>query len=167
MEIKAFRNGFRISRPGSLVRANPKTYAKNTGDAPWEEKLMLEGMTDLKTNALVALAKSWLKSPQLSNLSGATSREYDRSERAYKLTATATKISFQIDASDANPIYNPAFVIKNWHSPTAHASLKIDQVSYKTGPDFRQGVVIDTDGTYTLVIWLDFQAVATRTFQIN
>ena len=151
----------------SLVRANPQTYAKNTGDAPWEEKLMLEGMTDLKTNSMVTLARSWLKSPRLSNVSGATSRGYDRSERAYKLTATAAKISFQIDASDANPIYNPAFVIKNWRSRAANATLKIDQASCKTGPDFRQGVIIDTDGTYTLVIWLDCQAAATRTFEID
>jgi len=151
----------------SLVRANPQTYIKQTGDAPFEEKLMLEGMTNLKTNQLVSLARSWLKAPQLSSVSGATSRGYDRSERAYKLTATAAKISFQIDASDTNPIYNPAFVIKNWHSPTANATLKIDQVSYKTGPDFRQGFIIDTDGTYTLVIWLDYQATTTRTFEVN
>jgi len=151
----------------SLVRATPRTYATHTGDAPWEEKLMLEGMTDLKPNALVALARSWLKSPRLSHVFGATGGGYDRSERAYKLTATAPAISFQIEASKANPIYNPAFVITNWHSPTARASLKIDQVSCETGPDFRQGVVIDTDGTYTLIIWLDYQAAATRTFQIN
>lgn len=151
----------------SLIRANPKTYAKQTGDAPWEERLMLEGMTDLKPKALVTLARSWLKSPQLRRVVGATSQGYDRSERAYRLTATAPAISFQIDASEANPIYNPAFVIKNWHSRTAHATLTIDRVRCKTGPDFRQGVIIDTDGTYTLVIWLDYQAAAARTFEIK
>ena len=151
----------------SLIRANPQTYAKNTGDAPWEEKLMLEGMTDLKSNELVSLARSWLRSPRLSNISGATGGVYDRSERAYKLTATAPAISFQIHASKASPIYNPAFVIKNWHSPMARAGLKIDGISCKPGADFRQGVVIDTDGTYNLVIWLDYQAAETRTFEIH
>lgn len=150
----------------SLIRANPRTYAKNIGDAPWEEKLMLEGMTDLKSGDLVSLARSWLKSPRLSNISGATGGVYARSERAYKLTANASAISFQIDASKSSPIYNPVFVIKNWHSPTARARIKIDGISCKPSPDFRQGVVIDTDGTYNLVIWLDYQAEATRTFEI-
>jgi hypothetical protein len=151
----------------SLVRANPQTYARETGPAPWEEKVMLEGMTDLKSGALVTLARSWLKSPQLTHVTGATSQGYERSERAYKLTAMAPTLSFQIEASDINPIYNPAFVIKNWHSPTAQAALKIDGVPCKPGPDFRQGVIIDTDGTYTLVIWLDDQATSTRTFEIK
>jgi hypothetical protein len=60
----------------SLIRANPQTYANQTGDAPFEEKLMLEGMTDLSNSELVTLARSWLKSPQLSNVSGATNLSY-------------------------------------------------------------------------------------------
>ena len=49
----------------------------------------------------------------------------------------------------------------------ARAGLKIDGISCKPGADFRQGVVIDTDGTYNLVIWLDYQAAETRTFEIH
>jgi hypothetical protein len=151
----------------SLIRANPQTYAKETGDAPWEERLMLEGMTDLASGKLLSLARSWLRAPELSHASGATSLGYSRPERAYKLTATGGRISFQLDANERNPIYHPAFVIAGWGSATAAGSLHIDGVRTEPGPDFRQGVVIDGDGTYALVIWLGLEANAPRRFEIE
>ena len=50
---------------------------------------------------------------------------------------------------------------------TGDATLEMDRVSCKTGPDFRQGVIIDTDGTYTLVIWLDCESTSTSIFEIR
>jgi hypothetical protein len=151
----------------SLIRANPNTYAKQVGDAPFEEKLMLEGMTNLSNRELVTLARSWLKAPPMSQVSGATDHQYNRSDRAYHLSATDKTIAFQIDGSSSNPIYKPAFVIKNWGQATAQARLNIDGVDQPPGADFRQGVVVDTDGTYTLIIWLDCQATQAKTFEIQ
>lgn len=48
---------------------------------------------------------------------------------------------------------NPCFVIKNW-SGNNKASLKIDGMVVCPGKNFRQGIIRDTDGTRTLVIWI-------------
>ncbi len=39
------------------------------------------------------------------------------------------------------------------------ASLKINSKSVKPGLDFRQGVVRDTDGTQTMVIWIKSEII--------
>jgi len=35
------------------------------------------------------------------------------------------------------------------------------------GPDFRQGVTLDTNGTYTLIVWLGLSATTPQTFEIS
>ena len=47
---------------------------------------------------------------------------------------------------------NPCFVIKRWDS-TDSAQVDVDQTR-QTGRQVRQGIIRDTDGTRTLVIWL-------------
>ncbi len=151
----------------SLIRANPQTYAKETGDAPWEDRLMLEGMTDLDAGTLTRLARSWLKAPAITRVTGASRQGYERAERAYLLIATGGTIRFELSASEGSPIHNPAFVIRDWGSPAPAANMRINGVRIKPGPDFRQGVVIDTDGCYALVIWLDFKATSPCRFEIE
>lgn len=151
----------------SLIRAEPTTYARQTGDAPYEERLMLEGMTRLSDSALLTLTKSWLQAPPLSGVSGATASGYSRPDRAYHLHATASTLRFQIDGSTDHPVYHPAFVIKNWGGPAAQASLKINGKQQAPGPDFRQGVAIDTDGAYMLILWIDYQSTASTAFEIE
>ncbi|MCF7974792.1 MAG: LamG domain-containing protein [Phycisphaerae bacterium] len=151
----------------SLIRAHPQTYAKQTGDAPFEEKLMLEGMTNLDPVALVTLARSWLQAPPMSHVSGAIAYGYSRPDRAYHLQAADQTMTFQIDASAQSPIYNPSFVIKHWGSAASQARLNINGEARPSGPNFRQGVVIDTDGTYSLIIWIDLQAITANTFEIQ
>ena len=98
---------------------------------------------------------------------GASSQGYERSERAYRLIATGGPIRFELSASQHSPIHNPAFMIRDWGSPVPAASMRIEGVRVEPGPDFRQGVVIDTNGRYTLVIWLDFKAASPRRFEIE
>jgi hypothetical protein len=73
-------------------------------------------------------------------------------------------MSFKVNASADKPLYNPAFVIKNWYSRTATASVKLTGAS---SSDIRQGVVIDTDGTYTMVVWLELTATDAITISIT
>jgi hypothetical protein len=100
-------------------------------------------------------------------VSGATAQGYNRPDRAYHLIATHHTVTFQIDGSKNSPIYNPAFVIKNWGSEKAQARLKINHEELTPGPLFRQGMVIDTDGTYSLIIWIDYQVTERTTFEIR
>jgi len=48
-------------------------------------------------------------------------------------------------------------VIKNWTSDKT-AEVQIDNKAAAPGPACRQGIVRDTDGTRTLVIWLKQEA---------
>ena len=45
------------------------------------------------------------------------------------------------------------------------ADLKINGISQPPGTAFRQGVNLDTDGTYTLIIWLGLEADGAQNFQ--
>jgi hypothetical protein len=46
------------------------------------------------------------------------------------------------------------------------ADLKINQVAQVPGAGFRQGVNIDTDGIYALIVWIDLSANSAQDFQI-
>jgi hypothetical protein len=117
-------------------------------------KILLMGLSDYSVDDIARLGRSWLNAPSISNSSGAISHAYDKSERAYKLSSTSNKISFTVDASSGNPGFNPAFVIKNWGSDHP-ASISVNGEAQKDGTDFRQGVIVDTDGTETLILWLN------------
>jgi len=114
---------------------------------------LIYGFTDKKADSLIPLAKSWNNAPEISNTTGCDSKGYDKSQRAYLLTATAPKMSLTIDASEKSPIVNPCFVIKNWNS-SDEAVLVINRKSLDFGKNFRQGIVRDTDGTQSLVVWI-------------
>jgi hypothetical protein len=77
------------------------------------------------------------------------------------------KLSFKIDASQKNPIKNLCFVIKNWGSRTGAAKLSINGNVQAERKNFRQGVFIDTDGTFTKVIWVGMSATAPQDFEIT
>ena len=126
----------------------------------------MEGMTDQPAAALASLARSWLSAPAVSHVSGGTGEGYDQSHRAYGFQWGSAPLRFQIAASDQNPIRNLCFEVRNWRSRTAQAALKINAVSQPPGPNFRQGVNIDTDGTYTLIVWVGMSAHTTQEFEL-
>jgi hypothetical protein len=142
-------------------------HAEQRGKIPFQEKLLMEGMTDLPATALVGLARSWLQAPEVADLSGGTSQGYDQSHRAYRFTFGATPLSFHIAASERNPIQNLCFEIRNWKGRRANANLSLNGVAQGPGRNLRQGVNIDTDGTYTLIIWVGLSATSPQRFQIT
>jgi len=117
-----------------------------TSNKPYYEKVLLEGMWNKKATELIPLSKSWTHAPTLINLKGAQG-SYHASQRAYVLKVTGNSVSFTINASTQNPLYNLCFVLKNWDN-------KEDaKVSFKG--NYKQGTVRDTDGTYTKVIFIE------------
>jgi hypothetical protein len=116
--------------------------------------MIIYGLTDEPITSLVPLARSWNRPPAITNVKGCTSDGYSKEQRAYQLTADTSKLSFTLEASENSPVVNPCFVIKNWHTGTTKAGMQIKGRSVPMGKDFRQGIIRDTDGTPTMVIWV-------------
>jgi hypothetical protein len=119
---------------------------------------LMYGLTNKPAVSLINLAKSWNTPASIVNAAGCSSEGYVQEQRAYVLTKNALKMNFKLYATDDRPAINPCFVIKNWGSNSA-ASLKINGKIIKPGSDFRQGVVRDTDGTQTMVIWIKSEII--------
>jgi hypothetical protein len=117
-------------------------------------------MTRGKVDDLLLLARSWITPPELTVSSdGFRSKGYNIDERAYyleKKQGRSDALETTLNASDTNPIVNPAFVIKNWGQ--VDAVLKVNGKSIKRGKDFRfshRHRIEDTD----LVMWLKMESV--------
>jgi hypothetical protein len=63
-------------------------------------------------------------------------------------------------------VCNPCFVIEHWDSDSA-ARVKIDGRAVPPGPRFRQGIVRDTGGRQTMVIWLELGSVSDITVTVE
>jgi hypothetical protein len=126
-----------------------------SGSDPGDD-MALYGMTDQDPADLVVLARSWNFPPRLSiSSSEFKSDGYDDSQRAYKISAAknaAGELDFKIDASSNSPLYDPAFVIKNW-KPEA-LKLKLNGTKVGGSKDFRYGVEFDVDGNPTTIVWI-------------
>ncbi len=138
----------------SLTHVGPSIYDEVLdGPAPYYAKILLEGMLDQDGEELVTIAKSWMQAPKLSNLNGGEG-EYDPAQRAYVIEKNSDNISFVLDASEDNPLYNASVVVNDWNS-TEHAKLVIDGENRSSCKKVKQGIVRDTDGGYKLVLWIE------------
>jgi len=135
----------------SLTHVALPTYKEDFGDRPFEERLLMEGMSNKSPKELIPLAKSWLQPAELEAKSGCASAGFDRGQRAYLLTAKDSTISVLIKASGKSPVVNPAFVIANWGKKDA--TLTVDGKKIKRGKDFRFGHRHRLEGT-DLIVWL-------------
>jgi hypothetical protein len=75
------------------------------------------------------------------------------------LAATGLPISFTLQGSPDTPVWNPCFVVEHWDSDAA-ARVTLDGRAVPPGPRFRQGIVRDTSGRRTMVIWLELESVS-------
>jgi hypothetical protein len=150
----------------SLTHIPPVRYREDTGDAPWEERVMLEGMTRKSAADLVPLARSWIRAPELEVGAGVKDLGYEKAERAYHLFATSPTLSFTVNASQESPIANLSFVIRNWGS-YGEADLKINGEAWSQGPGFRQGIVRNGGGDPTLVLWIEAASTEPMSFEIS
>jgi len=124
-------------------------------------KVHLHGMTRQNVKDLVPIAKSWHQAPKLSlAVSGFTSSGYDKTQRAYILTckneSKAKPLVMELGASKKSPLYNPAFVIKNWSQGSV--AVKRDGNGLSNGSDFTYGFNHTLEGT-ELVVWLRVESM--------
>jgi len=124
------------------------------------------GMTDLPATELKYLNRSWNYAPTLNEVMGAESNGYDKGQRAYVLSKTSKKISFTLEGSEASPILNPCFVIKNWDSDRK-VDIRINGEKQVDESKFKQGIIRDTDGTRTLIVWVEQKSEQKTNYRIS
>ena len=122
--------------------------------APEYGSLILYGFTDQKIDAIVPHARSWQTPPAVVGTSGAESKGYNKVHKSFDFRAGGGDISFSIDASEESPVINPCFMVQNWGSE-ALAKLSINGETIEAGPNLRQGIIRDVDGTLCLLIWTE------------
>ena len=159
------RNTTAPDRPSSSCVGTLSPARHNV--APYQQQVMnLYGLTTSPAADLAPLAKSWAQAPALAAIADCASSGYDTSQRAYQLNATGPAPTFSIAASPANPLVNLCLVVRNWNSSDA-AQLEINAVAQASGPQFRKGIVRDTSGVPSLVVWVELQATAPITLVLR
>ena len=118
------------------------------------EAMVMYGLTDKQPDELTSLNRSWNFAPAVTDTKGCDSLGYEKRERAFKFAKTTGPVAFTLRASKEQPLENPAFLIANWGSPDSSVTLKINGQAKTQGVDYRAGIEVDTDGSYTLVLWL-------------
>lgn len=150
----------------SISQLSWASVRQQSGDVPYLERTLMEGMTDQNAESLCALAKSWLQAPPIEPISDCGSASYDQAQRAYVLTATGSAPSFLIVADTERPIVNLCFVVKNWNCDDK-AKLVADSKPVTESPDFRQGIVRDIDGRQMLVAWVKTTGITPVIFTLS
>jgi hypothetical protein len=142
---------------GRYAVSNDRVTHAAIGGADPTGNLILYGFTDQPAASLVPLAKSWNRPPALDKAKGCGSKGYDPSQRAYVLTAASKPVSFTLNGTRDTPIHHPCFVIGHWDSDMA-AQVTINGKVVQSGKDFRQGIVRDTQGRRSMILWLDIES---------
>ena len=122
--------------------------------------LFLYGMTDKPAKTKLALARSWIKPPELTaTSSGYENHGYDKRQRAYllKKTGKASALEMKLSGTEKSPVHNPAFVIENWGEDPA--SIRINGKTVPRNEDARIGRRY-TMNSADLVIWLKLDSSA-------
>ncbi|MDX1699443.1 MAG: hypothetical protein R3250_02435, partial [Melioribacteraceae bacterium] len=138
----------------SLTQLGLPTYKEDFSERPFEQRLLMEGISNKTPEGLIPLAKSWLNPAYLEIKEGCSTAEYDVGQRAYIIEATASKIVVSLKGSEESPIVKPAFVLNNWKG---EINIFINGRKLDSGKDFRSGnplTVIDKD----TVIWIDYES---------
>jgi len=138
-----------------------RTYKEDFGDRPFEERLLMEGVSNKSAEELMPLAKSWLNPAAIKIKGGCKSASYDRGQRAYVMEGDGSKIEVVIKASKDSPIFNPTFVISKWDYKGT--SLTINGEKVEDGKDLRVGhpkTVVDKD----LVVWVRYESESDTEF---
>ena len=129
-------------------------------------RFVLYGFTDQAATSLIPLAKSWNRPPTLGKPIDCESSGYIQAERAYRLAAKTSSMSFTLEGSKDRPIHNPCFVIHKWTGQDK-CRLEVNGKALATGTSFRQGITRDTDGTRMLLVWVDLQSTSPAQFTVT
>lgn len=143
-----------------------KSYSK---DSNTETKILMNGLTTEPVSALLPLAKSWISPPKITvQGNGYRSIGYDPTQRAYVVTlspgTTPSPAHLALDASEASPVFDPAFVIQGWGDDGA--LLKVDGKRVALGKDARVGYAHKL-GETDLVVWIRKQSTTPLSVEIG
>ena len=141
-----------IDRPSSSCPATFHELRYTDGNNI--EAMVMYSLTDKQPDELTSLNRSWNFAPAVTDTKGCDSLGYEKRERAFKFAKTTGPVAFTLRASKEQPLENPAILIANWGSPDSSVTLKINGQAKTQGVNYRSGIEVDTDGSYTLVLWL-------------
>lgn len=126
------------------------------------------GATKEDISALTPLARSWTRPPELMIISGASEGFFDSTQRCYVISKKDNNqkenLSFNLQATHDSPVFNPAFLIKNWGDHPVE--LSVNGKKLRQGNTFRTGYV-RTVNEYDLVIWLEMESNSQVEFSIK
>jgi len=140
-----------------------------SNEANAETKILMDGLTTRSAAELLPLARSWIAPPELRTTGdGLHSEGYDPTQRAWVMSrnghAAAGSVEFTLAASETSPLFDPAFVIKNWGD--GNAQLRIDDKPVGWGKEYRVGHVRHLDGT-DLVIWMEKKSITPLRIEVT
>ncbi len=138
----------RPSHCGSFPISEPVLHEK--GDRNYWNGLY--GINGMEINEIIKLGRSWAYAPGIEiNGEGFISHGFDKSERCYQLEnkiSEAKKLEIKVAGNIENPIYNPAFFVKNWTGKKAEVL-----VNGKPAKDARIAINHELEGD-NLVVFL-------------
>ncbi len=123
----------------------------------FQEKLLMEGMSDQGAEQLLPLARSWLQPAVGQSLARGLDIAYDPAQRAYVLTrdnGEVKQLEVKLNATPDSPIVNPVLVVANWGKDES-ATVLINGKPVAGSIDIRQGVVRRAHGVNALVVWIE------------
>ncbi len=147
----------------SLTHVRGPLEQGDNPDRPFQRMFMLEGLSTKTPEALIKLARSWLHAPDIEARSGCKCFGYDRAKREYPLVATNDTMTVTIQASPERPLVNVCFGVRNWGGRGAAEVL----VNGRQPSEMRQGTFVDTDGTDTMIIWVELETSEPAEFTIG
>jgi hypothetical protein len=116
--------------------------------------LVLYGFTRQPAARLVPLARSWCRPPEITALAGCEASAFHKPSRAFPIVAGKEALSVRIKATGENPIANLCFTIRNWGH---RGAAKLETIG-AVAKDVRQGTIVDTDGTRTMILWAELDS---------
>jgi hypothetical protein len=128
----------------------------------FQEKLLLEGMSDRPAKELLPLALSWLQPPPAASRTEGLEVSYRPAERAYVLTranAGVNKLRISLAGSAESPVFNPVAIVENWGQDRP-ATITLDGRKPEPAIDIRQGLVTRANGVKALVVWIEHARTA-------
>ncbi len=145
-------------RVSSAAVTTPRFPQKQRDDGVVVGRFIM-GVSDRPIAEHVELARSWNRPPEIKmSGNGFSSNGYSRDERAYLVSRNAGEVGpleFELAANEDSPVYNPAFVVKNWGQ--AEVKLRINGKMIQRGKAFRYGYRRRLEGT-DLIVWLRIES---------
>jgi len=131
--------------------------------APKFGSMVLYGFSNQPISTLLPVARSWLRPPAITAIAGCTTSGYKKETREFSLVASKPEMAARIAATAESPMASLCLSIKNW----GHAQPAIVKVAGGVPKEVRQGTVVDTTGTRTLLVWLDLNAIGPVSLTIS